>query len=249
MSGLLVNTYRRMARRIVPGLRHPQHDYSEVLADCLEESARWLDLGCGHQFTPEWAWKPRNAALAARVPTVAGLDGDFESLRRHPDLRHKVCGTLEGLPFRAGSFDLVTANMVVEHLRDPLAALAEIRRVLSPGGRFVFHTPNWVNPVIRLASFVPQRIKDPLSSRLEGRDAADIYPAYYRANTPRRIEAQVRAAGFEVEKIRMAQTGAVTAVLGPLGIFELLMVRALTGPRFANYRSNIIAVLRRSAGR
>jgi 2-polyprenyl-6-hydroxyphenyl methylase / 3-demethylubiquinone-9 3-methyltransferase len=51
-------------------------------------------------------------------------------------------GRLERLPFAAGSFDAVVAADVLEHLPDLPAAVAELARVLAPGGSFVFDTVN-----------------------------------------------------------------------------------------------------------
>jgi ubiquinone/menaquinone biosynthesis C-methylase UbiE len=45
--------------------------------------------------------------------------------------------TAEALPFPAASFDTVVTTLVLCSVRDPIQALAEIRRVLRPGGRFL----------------------------------------------------------------------------------------------------------------
>src|SRR5207247_1029846 len=50
-------------------------------------------------------------------------------------------GAAENLPFGDGSFDLVTALDVVEHLDDDVAALREMGRVLRPGGRVLVTVP------------------------------------------------------------------------------------------------------------
>lgn len=50
-------------------------------------------------------------------------------------------GAIEALPFDVGSFDLVTALDVVEHLDDDVAALRELRRVLRPGGHLLMTVP------------------------------------------------------------------------------------------------------------
>ena len=46
------------------------------------------------------------------------------------------------LPFRDASFDWVISFQVIEHIRDDRAFVAEIHRVLRPGGRFLVTTPN-----------------------------------------------------------------------------------------------------------
>ena len=45
------------------------------------------------------------------------------------------------LPFADGAFDVVVSNQVFEHIADPAPALAEIARVLAPGGRFLAMFP------------------------------------------------------------------------------------------------------------
>ena len=56
----------------------------------------------------------------------------------------------DGLPFPAGSFDVITANQVIEHVRRTDVLLAEVRRVLAPGGVACISTNNlcsWHNVV------------------------------------------------------------------------------------------------------
>jgi len=54
---------------------------------------------------------------------------------------------LQGLTFEDQSFDLVMSSHVMEHVPDPWQALAEVRRFLRPGGRYVFSIP-WRNEVL-----------------------------------------------------------------------------------------------------
>lgn len=53
-----------------------------------------------------------------------------------------ACASLPDLPFREGSFAVVTMFHVLEHLPDPLAALEATWRLLAPGGRIVVQVPN-----------------------------------------------------------------------------------------------------------
>jgi SAM-dependent methyltransferase len=46
-----------------------------------------------------------------------------------------------GLPFPSESFDAVSANQVLEHVRDLIALVGEVHRVLRPGGVLVAHVP------------------------------------------------------------------------------------------------------------
>ncbi|MFL5794666.1 MAG: methyltransferase domain-containing protein [Actinomycetota bacterium] len=68
--------------------------------------------------------------------------GNPERVPRSIGSFRPVQGRLERLPFADGSFDAVVAADVLEHLPDLPAAVAELARVLAPGGGFVFDTVN-----------------------------------------------------------------------------------------------------------
>ena len=64
----------------------------------------------------------------------------------------------EGLPFPDGRFDLITANQVIEHVRRTDVLLAELRRVLAPGGLACISTNNlcsWHNVISLALGFQP----------------------------------------------------------------------------------------------
>jgi SAM-dependent methyltransferase len=86
-----------------------------------------LDVGCSAGYLLEAA---RTLGLAA-----AGVDASHYAvdLCRQRGFRAEV-GALEALPFPDGTFDVVTAKHTLEHTSAPLQALAEMRRVLQPGG-------------------------------------------------------------------------------------------------------------------
>jgi GNAT superfamily N-acetyltransferase len=73
---------------------------------------------------------------------------------------------------------------------------AEARRVLRPGGRFVFLTPNSWNYNVWLIRLVPNRVHDHLTRRLYARQERDTFPVRYRVNSPRRLARTLAAAGF-----------------------------------------------------
>lgn len=237
----LFKLYWVLERWIVPGLEWSDVVYVRAVRAHVSERTRWLDLGCGHRL---W-WSPGQQETAQTAALLVGLDPDVASLRQNTVVDYRVAG-LE-LPFRDHSFDLVTANMVVEHLEDPLPVLQEIRRVLRPGGVCIFHTPNSQNWQIALGRHLPQWLKNALILWTEGRVSEDVYPTWYRLNTCRAVSDLVRRAGLVPEDVIMVNTKVPGGILlfGPFVVLQLLWIRMTHRPFLREHRNNIIAVLRR----
>jgi SAM-dependent methyltransferase len=230
---------------ITPGLGYSQASFEDKLRQYLPKSQRWLDLGCGHRLLSEWR-RDAEKELVASVPFAVGIDADFDAIRRHRTLTTLCLGDIGKLPFADESFDVVTANMVVEHLDDPFTQFAEVARVLSPGGRFVFHTPNAQSYVIGTARLMPEPLKKTLARLLEGRVAEDVYPTHYLANRRPAIERIAAASGFEVEQIEFIASAPVFGVIPPLAAIELLWIRQLQRrASLAKYRTTLICALRK----
>ncbi len=129
--------------RVVPGQVDAdlwnEHMARYEFALRLATGRRVLDAGCGSGYGA--------ARLACVARSAAGIDvsadavGYARSNFAGPNLSF-VRGSCEALPFAGGSFELVTAFEVIEHLRDWQRFLAEIQRVLAPEGLLVISTPN-----------------------------------------------------------------------------------------------------------
>jgi SAM-dependent methyltransferase len=242
----LYNFYWKIEQRVVPGLRPSQYAYYETLLRVLRSDADWLDLGCGHQVFGGWMMREQAAAISA-CRHVYGIDLDWPGLVAHTGIRDRIYGNLSQLPVRASSVDVVSANMVIEHLDNPVQVLAEAGRVLRPGGRFVFHTPNYNSLVVRLGAWTPELLKKPLIALFEGRRAHDVFPTHYRLNTAATVHRLAAQTGFAVARVEHVSNAAATSILGPLVIFELLFIRLLARPAFAGWRTNLICVLEKTA--
>ncbi|HVX21457.1 MAG TPA: methyltransferase domain-containing protein [Acidimicrobiales bacterium] len=124
----------------------------------VQPGDRVLDLGCGfgrHAFEAA----RRGAAvvaLDAGPDEVAGVRDTFGAMLDAGELPPGApAGAVQGdalhLPFADGTFDRVIASEVLEHIPDDRAAMAELARVLRPGGTMAVTVPrcgpevvNWV---------------------------------------------------------------------------------------------------------
>ncbi len=137
----------------------------DMLGDLNLDGQRALDAGCGSGRGVE--------RLTQRGADVWALDIGQKLVRIAVSRSGAsgVVGSVDALPFASQSFDLVFSTEVIEHTPDPPAAVAEMWRVLRPGGRLVLSTPNhlWLWPV-RTASRLRLRPYDGLENFMRPRD-------------------------------------------------------------------------------
>jgi ubiquinone/menaquinone biosynthesis C-methylase UbiE len=109
-------------------------------------------------------------AIAEKAPRAEGLKVDIQD------------GTAEALPFADASFDCVVCTFTLCSVASPPAALAEARRVLKPGGRFLF-CEHGLAPDPKVAKW--QAFIEPLWKRMAG-----------GCHLTRPVGATIAAAGF-----------------------------------------------------
>jgi SAM-dependent methyltransferase len=182
--------------------------YARLIEERLAERTRILDIGCGHDVLLR--------DTLARTTGVFGIDVDESAVQMNTTVRHKAVATAESLPFESGAFDLVVMAWVVEHLERPAVVFREIRRVLAPGGRVLFVTPNAWNYNAWMIRFVPNAFHAFFTKKLYGRDPSDTYPTRYRLNSVRRIESVLSSLGFTRERIVMNGDPTYVAFNAPL---------------------------------
>lgn len=98
------------------------------------DAMRILDAGCG---------TGRNLLEFGRLGSARGVEPSPEAIElcRRRGVGGVQEGRIEELPFEDGSFDLILATDVLEHLEDDRTALRELRRVSAPNGRLLVTVP------------------------------------------------------------------------------------------------------------
>ena len=123
---------------------------------------------------------------------------------RHPGVEFLLVPLDGPLPFEDGSFDLVWASEVIEHVTDTARWLSEVRRVLAPAGRLLVTTPS--HGRLRVALGGLERFSEPLGDHLH----------LYTKNS---LGSLLREFGFGQVRVR--------AVEGPPLLKRMLLARAV----------------------
>lgn len=117
------------------------YEHLHRYAICRDRVAnlRVLDVACGAGYGTN--------ILAQAAAEVTGVDIDGSAIRRAAkkykrDNLKFVTADCHDMPFEAGSFDVVVANEMIEHIEDQDSFLEEVTRVLKPGGTLLISTPN-----------------------------------------------------------------------------------------------------------
>jgi ubiquinone/menaquinone biosynthesis C-methylase UbiE len=154
----------------------------------LGEWRRWLVAGARGRVLDLGSGTGRNLPLLPRGTKPVALDPSLDALkrarRRAPSVP-LVAGRAENLPFRTATFDIVLSGLVFCSVGDPPRGLAEVKRVLRPGGQ--------LRMLEHVRSLIPWR------ARLQDR----IQPIWTWAaggcHPNRDTEATVERAGFRIE--------------------------------------------------
>jgi SAM-dependent methyltransferase len=155
-----------------------------ICREIKDHRPRILDVGCG---------TGANLMMLSQFGETEGVDisQDALSFCRERGLQNVRHGAAEELPYPDGTFDLVTALDVVEHLDDDVAGLGEMRRVLRQDGRALLFVP---------AFMFLWGVQDDVSH----------HRRRYTLNGLRRV---VREAGFEVERATYANISFFAPIL------------------------------------
>ncbi|KGN39961.1 class I SAM-dependent methyltransferase [Knoellia aerolata] len=185
-----------------PSIEQPDYWWYLARTDLLHAAlsgfatGRTTVLDIGSADGPSASW------LHDGTRRLASLDIDPRGLRSNG-----VCGSALALPFADGAFDMVSAFDVIEHCDPEAEALAEVHRVLAPGGRLLMAVPayQWA-----WTDF-------------------DVANGHFRRYTRKRAVAAVERAGFRVERATYAFTSVFPGFVAER-LARRLRDRTHTGP-------------------
>jgi SAM-dependent methyltransferase len=113
----------------------------QALYDQLPRRGTILEIGCGAGGLITAAARSGRTVVGVDI-AIRWLIGARRRLRDASITAPLVAACAEALPWSDGSFDVVAADSLLEHLDEPAAALGEFWRVLRPGGTMLLWSPN-----------------------------------------------------------------------------------------------------------
>lgn len=182
-----------------------------------------LDVGCG----PGTDLVQLADAVGA-TGTVIGVDHDaamVDTARLRTAGRPTIdvrAGDVHALPLAAGTVDRARTDRVLQHVSDPARALAELRRVLRPGGLVGMAEPDWGTLFVddddvatsdAFAGFMASQVRNPLLGRQLARRAVE---AGFEVRTVeasvmmfRDVDSAEQILGLRRNTVRAVQSGAM----------------------------------------
>lgn len=155
---------------------------------------RILDVGCGGGYLSE-EFAKAGFAVTGLDPVRKSVQAAGDHARQSAlDIRY-LAGEGEDLPFRTASFDAVLCCDVLEHVTDYRRVVAEIARMLKPGGLFFFET---VNRNVLSWLFMIKFLQDWKYTAVMDRDLH----AWRSFIKPRELREALAAAGFDLADMR-----------------------------------------------
>lgn len=121
------------------GTEHLDKRIHQTIFSHIEKKAgRILDVGCGRAWVAQKLC-PLNFEV---VSMDISLENTTGALERYPYPNHAaVVADVFSLPFNEGVFDYVIASEIIEHVVDPVKFVANLIKVLKPGGKLIITSP------------------------------------------------------------------------------------------------------------
>lgn len=195
MTTVAVQRCNSIRERYYPRTEWPGIQYEAAVTRNYKGDGILLELGCGREAK-------RLKRMAQAFARGIGIDLEVAGNYTANDHARLIHGDGHCIALQDACVDVIAMANVAEHLERPAETFAECRRVLKPGGRLVVMTVNQWFPPIAAARLMPHGLRQIANRIASGTAHEDTFPAYYRANTTKSLEAAARAAGFTVDELR-----------------------------------------------
>jgi SAM-dependent methyltransferase len=223
-----------------PKQRNPVEVFLHQLIQLASRNARFLDVGAGSGRIHSYAFK-------GAVKEIIGVDV-HDGVLGNPLLDTALVYDGSRIPLTEESIDTAFSIYVQEHVQHPSTFVAEIARVLKPGGTYMALTPNRLHYVPAIARLTPFRFHQ-WQNRLRGRSPMDAFPTFYHLNDRRQIMHHFGNAGLRVESLQFIEVQPNYLLINPalflLGVAYERLVNSCSVLSFM--RVNIIITVRKDA--
>lgn len=164
--------------------------YEDAISGVLKPESVILDLGCGK--------KSIMANYKGKNRLSIGMDISLKAIKLNNAFNNLIVGSSEYLPFKNESFDIITSQWMMEHIRFPEKVIKEVYRVLKLGGSIIVATNSRYHLMMFLSAILPLRLRDNLKTKiLPSYIEEDTFPTYYRFNSLNHIHKMLLKKGFE----------------------------------------------------
>lgn len=212
--------------------------YKSIVSKLVTKETVIMEAGCGFSnlYTEEYK----------RAKHVIGVDISDEYLKMNDLIHEKIVSDLSSIPMiKDGSVDLIISSWVFEHLQTPGRVINEFGRVLKPGGRVIFLTPNALNYIVILNKIIPHWFRVWVSTKLGGELTVEPMETFYRANTVKTIRHMAKTAGLKPEKIILNGDPTYVAINKLFFYVGVLIEVILSLPILNRTKVHIIGVLKK----
>lgn len=200
----------------------------------LRAPGRLLDLGCSYGafmvLAERSGWNTSGVELSVSTAKFAREERQLDVFT----------GTVEQAVYPGGHFDVITLWDVIEHFDDPVATLAEIHRIMAPGGILFVFTINQESLLTAVGHLLYK-----LSLKRWKHLMALFYDIHHNFFfSPRTITSFLKRSGFEVADIQFGAANVRrwrTVPISPLMIFGSDVIDFLSGLVNRRYRMFVYA--------
>ncbi|MBF0121067.1 MAG: methyltransferase domain-containing protein [Desulfobacterales bacterium] len=168
---------------------HPYRRYENKIFSILRGQDTILDAGCGRAA-------PVLKKYIGKAKILIGVDLE-EKAQDLSEIKY-IKSDISNINISSSFVDVVISRAVLEHVFDPASVFNEVKRILKPGGSFIFLTPNLYDYVSIFSMLTPQKFHKFILPKTGDRRSEDIFPVYYRANTYLSIKKLCQKSNLEI---------------------------------------------------